>query len=107
MNDTQWENLLDRVEEKFGIEERGRDDIAEGGYCEWIVCNVSSRKIKVARTVRPRVIGETAVFSKRVGAGVLVKKKFDEHETVSFMNVYAWNEGRDDWLEIKSGDISF
>jgi len=106
MNDTQWEALLDRVEQKFGIDERGRDEIADGGYCEWIVFDVSSKKMKVARTVRPRMIGETAVFSKRIGAGVLVKKKYDEHETVSFMKVYSWNEGRDDWLEIKSEDIS-
>ena len=101
MTDEQWEETVDRAEKQFGVGERGEEALAEGGYVAWIEFEGPQGRMKLERTVKPRLKEARMTFSKRIGSGVVVKKVYDPEAMVSFMKAYRWNEGSDDWEEMR------
>lgn len=104
MTDSQWNDLIDRVEQKFGLFERDTNRAENGEVVESLVFSSPMGKVKLTRTVRPRVIGEAATYSKRIGASVAVKKLYDQNDKVSFLAAYLWDAIADDWRELKDAD---
>lgn len=102
MTDEQWEAIIYRAEKQFGSVERGKEALTEvQGWIEWIEFDGHQGRMRLERTIRPRVVSEHTTFSKRIGSGVTVKKVYDPEEVVSFMRAYRWNEGNDVWEEIR------
>ena len=106
MTDAQWSALIDKVELQFAILERDKSESEEGGQIEWIAFSCPMGDVKLVRTVRPRVIGEAATYSKRIGANIAVRKVYDQHDKVSFLKAYLWDEAGDDWKELKNADAT-
>ncbi|MFA4872372.1 MAG: hypothetical protein WC659_00355 [Patescibacteria group bacterium] len=107
MNDEQWEVTLDRIEQKFRIEERKREERGEGeGVVEWVVFMTPQGKVRLERTTKPRVVGEHSERSKRIGSTAVIKKIYDPDDLVSYMRAYLWDEGTSSWGEIKGEGFS-
>lgn len=98
MTDGQWESLVDRIEQQFGIDDHGETPEANGGTSFWYEFITQDRRMKVVRTVRPRLVGESTIFAKRIGASVAVRKVYDEKETVDFITLYRWDDDTNDWV---------
>jgi hypothetical protein len=103
MNNEQWDITVDRIEKQFGITDRGKEDLSDvAGWEEWVEFDGPQGRMKLARTVRPRVKAEHTTYSKRIGGSVTVKKVYDPDEVVSFVKAYRWNEGTEGWDEVKA-----
>lgn len=111
MNDSQWENLIYKIEERFGINERYTEDVVINesssgqkimGKLETIEFSSPLGKMKLARTTRPRVLDKKTAYSRRIGGRVAVDYVYSDDQTVSRVKAYKQDE-QGQWQEI---DIS-
>jgi hypothetical protein len=103
MQDDRWKDSLDRIEERFTIEETGEtllDDIP-GGKVEFVVFTSPVGRVRLERVTKPRTIGERAMGSRRIGGDTTVEKIYDQNDLVHFLRGSRWDEAQRAWIEIE------
>ncbi len=98
MTDERWEKVKDMLEAQFGIGKEEREELPEGGFVERVYFSRAGKSMKIERIVRPKVVGERVISSRRIGASARVEKEYSSEETVSFVKVYEQRAGA--WEEI-------
>lgn len=107
MNDKRWQNLIETVEERFGISQKKTEALEKGpGEKEIVIFNGPLGKIKLERTSRPLVIEKRGIVSKRIGAKADVEYIYSDTEKVQKLKVYKWDEDEKDWEEISAEDFT-
>lgn len=110
MTDEQWENLIYKIEEKFGIINREEEDIVVDelstgekikGKLERIEFSGPLGKMKLEREIRPRVEDKKTLYSRRIGGKTTEDYVYSKEETVSKVKAYKWNERSNEWVEIE------
>lgn len=105
MNDEKWQEIIGEIKEKFGIENQGKEELEGGGSKEWIEFNGRQGKMRLERTVKPKVLDVKTVYSKRAGTSAkIVKPVVSKTETVQFVKAYLWKDGS--WEEIQMPGVS-
>ncbi|MFH0828996.1 MAG: hypothetical protein V1907_02335 [Candidatus Kerfeldbacteria bacterium] len=101
MHDEQWKDTIGRIQDTFKVErhEVTRGDEASGDL-EVIEFETPQGRMKLERVSKPRVIGKTALGSKRIGSNVSVKYQYSATEKVHTVRAFRWDAARGDWLEI-------
>jgi hypothetical protein len=115
MQDRVWNDLLDRLEDKFGdiniqkTQETRSDDIGNE-----IVSNISfvefempEGKFRVEKVVTPMILDKKTHYSHGSGNNTSVEYVLSETETTSKIRVLTYNDDLDDWSEIKTNNFSF
>lgn len=107
MEDQKWENLINLVKEKFGIDSQRKELLEESpGEIEIIEFEGPLGKMKFERLTRPRVLAKKTHYSRRIGGNVKVDYIYSEDEFIKTFKMYKWNEEDDEWREISGGDFS-
>jgi len=106
MNDDKWSELVSRIEDQFGVLERGDEEIKEvpNGRREFVVFEGPMGTMMLERTTRPKVTGEKSFGGSKYGAGAGIEKIYSPDETVKTIKVYKDDDG--DWEEIDASAFS-
>ena len=106
MTDEKWQEIIFKIEENFGIEEKGGEEAEkEGGETiEFVVFSGPLGKMKLERVSRPIVIDKKTTYSRRIGGDVKVDYVYSPTEKSHKIKAYKWDENQNDWLEIEAGE---
>lgn len=101
MNEEQWQETIGRIQDSFRVLEHEvvRGDEATGDV-ERIVFESPQGRMKLERISKPRVIGKTALGSKRIGSSVSVQYHYSPTERIHTVKAYRWDEVSGDWKEV-------
>ncbi len=106
MNPRKWEQLVYLAEEKFGIENRVKeefelDELSDGkkimGEKESFEFKSPLGRIKVEKISRPKVMDKKVLHTKRIGGRVAIDFVYSPDEKVSEMKIYCEKNGN--WEE--------
>ena len=113
MNPSKWENLIFLAEEKFGIDEKYKEDfeVAElstgekiMGQRQIVEFQSPLGRIKLEKNSRPKVIDKKVLHTKRIGGRVAVDFVYSDEERIENLKIYRLNEDKQ-WVEIKPEDM--
>jgi len=99
MQDEQWKDVIGRIQDTFNVlnHQVTRGDEFTGDI-ESIEFETPQGKMKLERTSKPRVVGKTAIGSKRIGSSSTVKYQYSETDKIHTMKAYRWQN--EEWSEI-------
>jgi hypothetical protein len=100
MNDDKWGELLDRIQDQFGVLEEGSEQLDDvpNGKREFVIFNGPMGKMMLERLTTPRVVGEKSFGGSKYGTGSGVEKIYSPDETVKTMRAYRDDGG--EWMEM-------
>jgi len=95
MSDDKWGELIDKIESKFTIIDRGREaiDDAPNAYVEFVMFESPMGKMMLERTTKPRVVGEKSLGGSKHGAGNRIEKNYSDTETVHTLEAFKEIDG--------------
>lgn len=96
-----WKEVKAEIERNFKIAENYTEDL-EPGQAEVIEFLGPGGKMKLKFVVRPKILDKKTSYSNRPGGRISVDYVFSEDENVSYLEAYAWQEGREEWTKIES-----
>ena len=100
MTHDKWLDLIDKIDDKFGISEEHRsrlEDVPESTV-ETLIFGSPLGKIKLEWISKPRTLGEKTTYSRRIGSDVKVDKVYSQDEQVEYLKAYKEIDG--EWSEI-------
>ena len=99
MTDEKWEQIVGKIKDEFGVEShQTRDGEREREKIEEIIFNGPLGRIKIARSVRPRVLEEKTHYSNRIGGDMGVERVYSDDEFVNSMDIFKDNDG--EWVPV-------
>ena len=99
MQDEKWQELISRIKDSFSVLENDiKDGEIDGEKTESIVFENSLGKMKLERTLKPKLLEEKTHYSGRVGSQTQVEKVYSQDEFISFVKLYRENNG--EWNEL-------
>ncbi len=105
MTEEKWLELTGKVKDSFEVIDQGEEDLADGpGKVQYIIFNGPVGKMKLALTVKPVVLEEKAIGSRRIGSDKTIRREYSETEFVRTLKVFRYDEATDDWQEMEAGD---
>ncbi len=116
MNDEKWGDILDLIEQKFGVLEKNEEEIPIGDdfeddkareKVESVIFNGPLGKMKVQRITRPVILDKKVHYSKRIGAKTEVEITFSEEEFTQKIKVFKWDDIDREWVEVEAGGLRF
>lgn len=111
MNPEKWEDLIDLVEEKFGIDDHHTESFVveethDGkqimGEKEVLEFNGPLGKTRVERTSQPKLMDKKVMASKRIGSKSVIDYVYSPTEKSEHIKFYHWEEAMGQWTEIKN-----
>lgn len=106
MKDERWEEVVEKIKAAFPEHEHEHETLLDGkGFLDAYIFDGSLGRIKLARTKRPRIVGEKGIGSKRIGADTTIEKVYDENDIVDFVTVYRFDDNVQDWVQLEDDSI--
>lgn len=108
MNDRTWDDLLDMIDVKYGIDKHAKSEepLEENpGFKKQtttVLFEKDGENLKVERVTTPAVQDTKSHYSHR-GAAQRVQKVYDPHETVNHVMFYRKANGG--WLEVDAEEL--
>jgi len=109
MNSQKWENLIFKIEEKFGIKNKYKEqfEFAEKHDGEKIMGQKENIEfegplglMRLEKISRPRIIDKKVLSSKRIGGKVAVDFIYSDTDEVFKFNIYKKEAKEDKWTEV-------
>ncbi|HMB26180.1 MAG TPA: hypothetical protein VKP03_02060 [Patescibacteria group bacterium] len=99
MQEDKWLDLLAKVEKQFGFEEKEKQPHPEieKAEIETVVFESPLGKMKLVRTVKPKVVDRQTIYANRPGSETRVDYKYSDDEFVDELEVFKWNDLQEDW----------
>lgn len=102
MTKEKWGIVLENIERKFEILDRGIDE-GYGQRTEWIEFENPQGKMRLEWIEKPRMTGFKTAYSKRLGTSAgKVEQTESKSEKVNFVRAYIFSEEKNDWEEMKA-----
>ena len=103
-----WQETINRIKDKFEIEDSGHESIEDDGGTEidYIVFATPLGRMRLEFVSKPVVLDKKTLFSRRVGSETTVNYVYGE-ERASKMTAYKWSEADNDWEEISAQQLGF
>lgn len=107
MNQDGWEKIVDKIDQQFGIDQKYTADLEgeAGGSKEVVEFSGPQGDMKLEFATKPRFLGETTLYSNRIGGDVTVEKQYDDNDMVNYFSVFKKTPGGD-WEEISANMFS-
>ncbi len=111
MTNERWENLIEMIEAKFGLDQRRQEELDLGenaagkpvkGEIEIIEFKGPLGKMKLERTTKPLVLDKKTHYTRRIGSQTKIDYVYSETEKVHQMKAYRWNG---EWEEVKAEGV--
>ena len=103
MSPERWEKIKGTVKDDFEVLEEGKGELEDmPGSFEFLVFFGPMGKIKLEFVTRPVILDKRTSTSRRIGAEVAVEYVYSEDESTHNLNVYQWQEGSEEWEEMKA-----
>ncbi len=109
MNLRKWENLVFKVEEKFGIKEKYTEEFEfaqkhDGekiiGHKENIEFEGPLGLMRLEKVSQPRIINKKVLSSKRIGGKIAVDFVYSDTDEVFKFNIYRKDAKENKWVEV-------
>lgn len=116
MNDEKWGDIIDLIQQKFGIIEHVKDEISIGDdfeedkareQVESIIFDGPLGRMKVQRITRPVIIDKKAHYTKTQGKGAQIEYTYSEDEFSHRVVAYKWDDLENNWIEMEAGGLKF
>lgn len=115
MQDRVWNDLLDRLEMKYGeIKVQTRQESRTDDMGNELVTDISfvdftmpEGKFRVEKAVSPMILDKKTHYSHGSANHTNVEYVLSDTETVSKIKVLRYDEDEDDWTEIQAQNLSF
>lgn len=104
MTEEKWQQLVGRIKDEFEVlsHEKTGDESSRDSREEIIFIGPAG-KMRLVRSIKPRVLGEKTYYSGRLAAQTGIEKIYSDTETVDFVKLYR--EDRGEWAEIDAGAL--
>lgn len=116
MNEDRWEQIIYKIEEKFGLENRWTEEFEVEethrgekimGSREIVEFNSPLGKIQIERISRPKIIDKKILSSKRIGNRAVVDYIYSDEVRVSQTKFKKYNPDSQLWEEMDSANFDF
>ncbi|MDD4607082.1 MAG: hypothetical protein PHS07_01940 [Patescibacteria group bacterium] len=117
MNIEKWIDIKGRIKEKFEIldEQEVEEEIGQDQHNQIVKAKKEIiefqgplGKIKLVFSQHPPLLEKKADYSRRIGGQIDVKYIYDiQQPHVASFSVYQWDEGQQDWQELKIQEEMF
>jgi len=104
MTDEKWQQISALIESKFTVEEHNEEDL-NPGHLEYYIFTGPLGRLKLERTIRPKLLDRKVYASKRIGGSSAEEMIYSNDEEVSFIKAYRWNEEVLTWSDIELNDL--
>jgi hypothetical protein len=107
MQPEKWQSILGNIKDNFKVEDEGNEHIDEEGGIdiEYIVFYGPLGKMRLEYVIRPIVLDKKTTYSKRIGSETKIDYVYSPDERSYTLQTYKWDELRDDWVEMESGNL--
>lgn len=100
MTPERWVELKGRVKDSFaGVEETVEPLDESPGHREILLFQTPAARLKLECVIKPRVVGERGMVSKRIGADVRIEKIYSDSEQVAIFKAFR-QDPNGGWTEI-------
>lgn len=104
MNDEKWIDLIERIENKLEIEERGEEEGPGHAKIETVIFSGPMGRMMLERTSRPLVLERKTRYTKRAGTVAQDDYVYSETEKTHRVLLFRWTG--EDWEEIEFRQIA-
>lgn len=106
MTPEQWEDSKGRIHEMFSVVYEGVENIPDApGNIEILEFDTPSGSFRCEFTTKPKTLDRKVLAAARIGATAHERTVYSSSETVHHLRILQWNEGNEDWEEVKSNRI--
>lgn len=108
MTDEKWQEIMGMIKEKFDVLEHEQEEFSEeegGGLYEYVIFIGPLGKMKLVRTVKPKVVDRKVITSRRIGGASKEEFVFSADETIQKIEAYRWNDERENWEAVEAEEI--
>ncbi len=96
-----WQDLIERLQEKFPGSRTGKEELPEGpGHREFLEAATLAGKVRLELWVRPVVLEKKTLYSHRMNTAATVQYRYDESQHTLTLKAYRWDEAAGDWAEL-------
>ncbi len=103
MTQEKWENTVGKIKDAFPVLEEVKEEAPQEGMDlrHFIVFQGPMGKTKLECLVRPKVIGQKVIASKRIGSGSIMEYLYSPEEKVYYVRAYQWDTISGNWMEMR------
>ena len=108
MTEEKWQETVDHIVERFGVIERGTENLLEvpNGKREYIVFHSPMGDVRLSRLTKPRMTGQRALGSRRPGGATRVSTTYDLHDMIQIVEAERWDSAAGAWVPIRPDAFS-
>lgn len=104
MTEEKWLETVGKIKDKFQVLEEGRREVEDipRAFVDFIVFDGPQGRFRLERQTQPVVLDKKSLYSKTAGQASKVEYVYSDTETFSKLRVYSWDEGAQEWRELKT-----
>jgi len=108
MTKEKWQDILENINEKFSVEEKGDEHLDdEGGVdIKFVVFTGPLGKVRLEFISKPAILDRKTTYSKRIGSETNIEYVYSETERTEKLNAYKWDDLTQDWVEIEAKNFA-
>jgi hypothetical protein len=107
MNQERWDEIKEKIENKFKISAKNVEVLENKGIKEIIEFEGPLGKIKLEFVNQPKILDKKTQYSNRIGGQTNVKYVYSDSETSSYLKIYKQDKETEEWVEINQSIFSF
>ncbi len=107
MNLERWEEIKEKIENKFKIIAKSEEILENKGKREIIEFESPIGIVRLEFVIQPRVLDKKTQYSHRASGQINVEYIYSDDEMSSYLKVYKQNKETEEWEEIKESIFNF
>lgn len=98
MTEERWQELVGRIQDDFTLETQEEEQDPETrSTIHIVIFKGPVGRIKLERTVSPKVLDERALGGSKFGVGTRIQRKYSTTDSVDRLEAYRWDEAKEFW----------
>lgn len=104
MTPDRWEEVRKLISNQFEVTDEYSLEL-DPGTADVLEFISPLGKLQVRFVKKPKVLDTKTTYSNRVGSDVKVEQVLSDEETVSHLEVFKWDDAKDDWSEFSADGL--
>ncbi len=102
MKPERWEEIKRGITSQYEIEHEGEEKLdPPPGTAEVLEFDGPMGYMRVEYVTKPKTVGRKVHGSRRIGSESYEEKLYSEDETVSYLQIFTWDEDTEEWNEVE------